>query len=170
MRYPVDKVRITSPYGNRGSSWHYGLDFGSEHYKDGDNIFSVSEGVVKVSKFNAGGYGHYVVIEHNGFCSVYAHLLKRLVKVGQKVTEGQIIGLMGHSPITRKLGTHLHFEIRKGKYNSQFWEKTTIRGKRTPIQCVNPSSYLILSEKEKIDYKALYEESEAKLKKIKEIL
>lgn len=170
MRYPVDKVRITSPYGNRGSSWHYGLDFGSVHYKDGDNIYSVAEGIVKVSKNNPSGYGQYIVIEHNGYCSVYAHLMKRLVKVGQKVSEGVRIGLMGHTPSSRGLGTHLHFEIRDGKYNSQFWKKTVIRGKKTPIQCVDPNKYLSFSEEEKIDYKELYEECKAKLDKIKEIL
>lgn len=170
MRYPVDKVRITSEYGIRGSSWHYGLDFGSEHFKDGDNIFNVSDGIVKISKNNAAGYGEYIVIEHNGFCSLYAHLLKRLVKVGQKVSEGEIIGLMGHTPLFRKLGTHLHFETRIGKYDSNFWNKTTIRGKRTPIQCTNPNNYLKLVLEVKDDYKKMYEDLKIESDKLKTIL
>ncbi len=62
-----------------------------------------------------GGYGLYVVISHtNGYKTLYAHLRKLKVKAGDKVSKGQVIGLMGSTG--RSTGTHLHFEIiLKGK-------------------------------------------------------
>jgi len=58
-----------------------------------------------------GSYGIYVEIDHgNGFHSIYGHMSAVLVKTGDTVTQGQLIGLMGATG--RATGTHLHFEIR----------------------------------------------------------
>jgi murein DD-endopeptidase MepM/ murein hydrolase activator NlpD len=58
-----------------------------------------------------GSYGIYVEIDHgNGFHSIYGHMSAVLVKTGDIVTQGQLIGLMGATG--RATGTHLHFEIR----------------------------------------------------------
>lgn len=58
-----------------------------------------------------GDYGIYVEIDHgNGFQTVYGHMSEALVKVGQVVSKGQLIGLMGATG--RATGPHLHFEIR----------------------------------------------------------
>jgi murein DD-endopeptidase MepM/ murein hydrolase activator NlpD len=58
-----------------------------------------------------GEYGIYVQIDHgNGFQTVYGHMSKVLVSVGQTVAKGQLIGLMGATG--RATGPHLHFEIR----------------------------------------------------------
>ncbi len=57
------------------------------------------------------GYGCHVVIDHNnGYKTLYAHLSKIYVNVGQKVNQGEKIGRMGSTG--RSTGTHLHFEIR----------------------------------------------------------
>jgi murein DD-endopeptidase MepM/ murein hydrolase activator NlpD len=58
-----------------------------------------------------GSYGIYVEIDHgNGFHSIYGHMSAVLVKTGETVTQGQLVGLMGATG--RATGVHLHFEIR----------------------------------------------------------
>ena len=58
-----------------------------------------------------GDYGIYVELDHgNGFSTIYAHMSKVLVSVGQTVVKGQLLGLMGETG--RATGPHLHFEIR----------------------------------------------------------
>ncbi len=80
-------------------------------------------GTVTVSKYNAGGYGYYVMIDHgNGLATLYGHCSKLLAKVGQTVEAGDIIALSGSTG--RSTGPHLHFEAR-------------VNGERT-----NPRAYL----------------------------
>lgn len=65
----------------------------------------------KVTWAGWGDYGIYVELDHgNGFQTIYAHMSKVLVSVGQTVTKGQLLGLMGATG--RATGPHLHFEIR----------------------------------------------------------
>ena len=65
----------------------------------------------KVTWAGWGDYGIYVQIDHgNGFQTVYGHMSKVLVSVGQVVSRGQLVGLMGATG--RATGPHLHFEIR----------------------------------------------------------
>lgn len=61
---------------------------------------------------NLTGYGNYVVIAHaDGFVTVYAHLNTVVVRAGQSVAQGQVIGLLGSTGSST--GPHVHFEIRK---------------------------------------------------------
>lgn len=61
--------------------------------------------------FWAGGYGMTIMINHeNGFKTVYAHLSKYNIKVGDYVTKGQLIALCGSTGLST--GPHLHYEIR----------------------------------------------------------
>lgn len=100
-------VRITSPYGVRKYRMHKGIDV--KVFK-GDSILAAFSGKVVKAAYERRGYGHYVVLEHdNGTRTVYAHLSKRLVKYGEKVFSGQLIGLGGNTG--RSTGSHLHFEI-----------------------------------------------------------
>jgi len=104
---------LNSPYGIRRHRLHRGVDL---HLSVGDSVVAAYSGKVVVSKYNRGGYGHYVMIEHaNGTRTLYAHLKKRLVGVGDEVDGGQLIGLGGNTG--RSSGPHLHFEIRYGDIN-----------------------------------------------------
>ena len=66
---------------------------------------------MRISKWDGGGYGNYLLVRHyNGLETLYGHLSKPLVPVGTFVKAGQVIGLggsTGHSS-----GSHLHFEVR----------------------------------------------------------
>ena len=106
-------TRINSPYGIRRFRLHRGVDL---HINVGDSIVAAYPGKVVVSKYNRRGYGHYVMIEHaNGTRTLYGHLKKRLVNVGDMVEGGQLVGWGGNTG--RSSGPHLHFEIRYGDVN-----------------------------------------------------
>lgn len=106
---PLDSsLYITSHFGSRSHRWHYGTDL---RLKIGDTVRAVFDGVIRISKNNPGGFGLYVMVRHhNGLETIYGHLSKRLVKVGQIVKAGDVIGLGGNTG--RSSGPHLHFEFR----------------------------------------------------------
>lgn len=87
----------------------------------GAKIYASAPGRVIINKSGGwnGGYGNYIVIAHpNGTQTLYSHLSKNFVEVGQVVDRGETIGLMGNSgKVTGVTGVHLHFEIR-GARNS----------------------------------------------------
>lgn len=82
----------------------------------GTPIYAAAAGTVILSDgvgWN-GGYGKYIKIQHtNGVITLYAHFSQLLVDVGQEVSQGQLIGLMGTTG--RSTGCHLHFEVRGAK-------------------------------------------------------
>lgn len=99
---------ITSRFGYRWSRMHKGIDI---DLVTGDKVVAAFDGVVRISRYNYGGFGHYVLIRHyNGLETIYGHLSKRLVKVNQSVKSGEVIGLGGNTG--RSTGSHLHFETR----------------------------------------------------------
>ncbi len=102
--------------------WHTGVDLRA---KVGTPCFAVADGVVKVSKTNRGGVkcglGHYIVIEHDGYCTVYAHLRSLGLRAGTKVRKGQIVAYTGNTGAST--AAHLHFEVREGQYNQGFWQR-----------------------------------------------
>lgn len=144
---PVKKIRITSKFGPRnyqGYAFHSGTDFGPDKSSnEPEYIYAVNDGIVKVAKVDSsglrGGYGKYVVIEHDGFCTLNSHLDSYNVSVGQKVKAGDIIGIMGNTGDST--GKHLHFEIRACKYDSNFWRKGSLPGEI--LMAVNPEKYLL---------------------------
>ena len=100
--------KIYSNYGWRRRRMHYGVDLS---YPMGTPVVAAFDGIVRVSKSNAGGYGQLIVIRHdNGLETYYAHLSKRLVNPGQLVMAGDTIALGGSTG--RSTGPHLHFETR----------------------------------------------------------
>jgi murein DD-endopeptidase MepM/ murein hydrolase activator NlpD len=104
--------RVTSPFGMRrhpvhgDMRMHNGIDIGAPH---GQAIVAADSGTVVTSQFNA-SYGNFIVISHgNGVSTLYAHLSTRQVSVGDTVTRGQRIGLVGSTGVST--GPHLHFEV-----------------------------------------------------------
>lgn len=109
---PLESGRITSPYGFRHYRIHKGIDVG---LRKGDSIRAAFAGTVVRVRYERRGYGKYIVLEHKGLGisrTVYAHLSKQLVTVGQTVEAGEVIGLGGSTG--RSTGPHLHFEARAG--------------------------------------------------------
>lgn len=99
--------KITSRYGMRRWRMHYGTDI---DLNTGDSIASAFAGKVRIAS-NQQGYGYTVVIRHmNGLETLYGHMSRLLVKEGDVVASGQIIGLGGNTGRSR--GSHLHFETR----------------------------------------------------------
>ncbi|HEY8402143.1 MAG TPA: M23 family metallopeptidase [Cytophagaceae bacterium] len=105
---PLHHCRTTSRFGMRHYRWHYGTDIG---LTTGDPVLAAFDGIVRINKYDAGGYGNYVMLRHyNGLETLYGHLSKSLVEVGQLVKAGDTIGLGGSTG--RSSGPHLHYEVR----------------------------------------------------------
>lgn len=107
-KMPMEKTPITSTFGFRGYRWHYGTDL---DLNTGDPVLAAFDGIVRISKWDGGGYGNYVVVRHyNGLETLYGHFSKSLVQVGQYVKAGEVLGLGGSTG--RSTGPHLHYEVR----------------------------------------------------------
>jgi murein DD-endopeptidase MepM/ murein hydrolase activator NlpD len=107
---PTPSRVVTSNFGARWGRQHKGLDI---KVYIGDTIRAAFSGKVRVVRFEAGGYGNFVVIRHyNGLETIYGHMSKHLVKPNQEVRAGDPIGLGGSTG--RSTGSHLHFETRLG--------------------------------------------------------
>ncbi len=109
---PVD-TGISSRFGSRvdplnhKQAFHAGVDFKG---KTGDKVHATGDAVVKQVGYNK-GLGRYIILSHgNGYESVFAHLHRQLVKRGDQVKRGQVIGLLGNTG--RSTGSHLHYELR----------------------------------------------------------
>ena len=100
--------RLSSPFGPRGGRLHKGIDMASSLNTP---VFATADATVKFSGTQR-GYGNVVVLDHGGgYETYYAHLNRRLVTVGQTISRGDRIALMGNTG--RSTGVHLHYEIRK---------------------------------------------------------
>ncbi len=107
---PVKNYRVSSNYGFRAKfgRMHKGIDLA---LKMNDTIYAAYDGKVRLTNYEAKGYGNYVILRHpNQLETVYGHLNKILVKPEQTVKAGQPIGLGGSTG--RSTGPHLHFETR----------------------------------------------------------
>jgi LysM repeat protein len=91
-----------------------GVDLGAP---SGTPILAAAAGTVIISKNDAGwngGYGSYVVVSHsNGTQTLYSHMSKDIVSVGDSVSQGEVIGYVGNTGSAT--GYHLHFEVRGAK-------------------------------------------------------
>jgi len=98
MRFhPIHRVR----------KMHAGIDFTS---RQGTPIYATGDGKVVEVKNSRRGYGLHIKINHGyGYQTLYAHMSKNFVKVGQKITKGQKIGLVGTTGTST--APHLHYEV-----------------------------------------------------------
>lgn len=119
--YPIDEKlykRITSGFGMRKHpiteevKMHNGMDFSAE---TGTPIMATANGNVRIAEQHK-SYGNRVIIDHgNGFSSQYSQMSKYIVKEGQSIVKGEIIGYVGSTGLST--GPHLHYEVMKdGKY------------------------------------------------------
>jgi murein DD-endopeptidase MepM/ murein hydrolase activator NlpD len=113
---PVCPIRLAAPFpgtytdlfGPRGSRFHSGIDYAGP---TGAPVTAAASGRVTHAGWSLGGWGYLVTIAHgNGVQTLYAHLSRVGVRVGQHVATGRRIGRLGASG--RATGPHLHFEVR----------------------------------------------------------
>lgn len=109
------KRQVTSGFGWRihpiykTQEFHPGLDFPSNQ---GTPVYATGNGKVEFANFDNSGYGLHIIINHGfGYQTLYAHLSKISVKVGEKVKRGQLIGYVGSTGLST--APHLHYEVIK---------------------------------------------------------
>ena len=107
LDHPTRGGYITSNFGRRWGRDHNGLDIA---HNVGDPVYSTFDGVVKERHYES-GYGNKILIEHEGKIeTIYAHLSKFEINIGDEVRKGDLIGRVGNTG--RSTGPHLHFEVR----------------------------------------------------------
>jgi murein DD-endopeptidase MepM/ murein hydrolase activator NlpD len=137
-----DLRRIGSYFGYRTdpfykvTKFHEGIDFTAAV---GTPVYVTGDGVVTEAEYNRGGYGMCIKINHGySYETFYAHLSRMKVRVGQKVTRGEIIGFVGNTG--KSTAPHLHYEVHKGGHS------------------INPI-YFFFNDITPIEYQAMIEQS-----------
>ncbi len=103
VRIPLDNFKVNQGYSN----FHRGVDLDGNL---GDPIYPIMGGTVEGVFYSRFSYGNHVIINHgSGFKSLYAHLSKVTVKVGQEVDKGTVLGTVGSTGWAT--GPHLHLEV-----------------------------------------------------------
>lgn len=103
VRIPLDSYKLNQGY----SGLHRGIDLDGNL---GDPVYPIMNGTVEAIFYNRFSYGNHIIVNHgSGFKSLYAHLSKIVVQVGQEVDKNTVLGLVGSTGWST--GTHLHFEV-----------------------------------------------------------
>ena len=107
--------RMASGYGYRihpiykTRKLHAGMDFSA---KTGTPIYATGDGKIYKVRKSRRGYGNHVIIDHGyGYKTLYAHMTKYVVRRGQKVKRGEVIGYVGSTGTS--VAPHLHYEVHK---------------------------------------------------------
>ncbi|WP_187759740.1 M23 family metallopeptidase [Thiospirochaeta perfilievii] len=128
LKTPVNGAYISSGFGMRihpissYTAFHRGIDFA---VRQGTPIYASGDGVISAAVVSNTGYGIHIRIRHpNGYETLYGHMVSHAkgMKVGVKVTQGQIIGYVGSTG--NSTGPHLHYETR---YNGKFVNPSSIK-------------------------------------------
>lgn len=171
---PLDNPKVTSSYGWRtilgSKQWHQGVDLIDTKLGAKAPIYAIAEGVVSYVG-DQSSYGLVVRIKHliDGvkYESLYAHLSKINVKIGQQVNQGDIIGIIGKTG--NSTGVHVHVELHVNGYwsSSQPLARDLLQYAKlsdTPSVIKNNGSELTVSQ-----YNELKNIIEAQNQKIKEL-
>lgn len=120
LAHPVDTQRVvlTQGFGETryfdyrrfGYPGHNGVDFAPHDGRIGEQVAAAEGGVVVTATYDSSGYGRVVKVDHGGYSTLYAHLDYFVVKAGDLVERGQVLGYMGNTG--NSTGVHLHFELR----------------------------------------------------------
>ena len=112
ITYPLKSIKVTSPYGYRRDpftgklSWHNGLDLRAKN----EPAYAMMDGIVeKIGYDNRSG--NYVILRHGNFYISYCHLSSIIVRKGEYVYPGIIVGVTGNTG--RSTGNHLHLTCKK---------------------------------------------------------
>ena len=112
ITYPLKSIKVTSPYGYRRDpftgkqSWHNGLDLRAKN----EPAYAMIDGIVeKVGYDNRSG--NYVTLRHGNYHVSYCHLYSIIVRKGERVFPGIIVGFTGNTG--RSTGSHLHLTCKK---------------------------------------------------------
>ena len=112
ITYPLKSIKVTSPYGYRcdpftgKQSWHNGLDLRAKN----EPAYAMMDGIVeKVGYDNRSG--NYVTLRHGNYHVSYCHLSSIIVRKGEYVYPGIIVGVTGNTG--RSTGSHLHLTCKK---------------------------------------------------------
>ena len=105
--------RMASGYGPRihpiykTKKFHAGMDFSA---KTGTPIYATGDGKISKVKRSRRGYGNHVIIDHGfGYKTLYAHMSRYIVKRGEKIKRGDVIGYVGNTGTS--IAPHLHYEV-----------------------------------------------------------
>lgn len=110
--WPVQEARMSRGFlpkiTRKRKRPHKGIDLAAQR---GTAVMSSHDGMVIYTGKEFKGYGKMIMIEKDGWATLYGHLDKIIVYEGQRVKQGDVIGALGNTG--RSSGPHLHFEIRK---------------------------------------------------------
>lgn len=135
LMWPVLGGGITSGYGFRWGRRHTGIDIRAAV---GEPVFAAHTGRVVFSG-EQGGYGTVVQLKSPALTTYYAHLSRTMVRVGERVAQGDLVGFAGDSGNTT--GPHCHFETRINNHKSELKPINPIQFfPRAPLVMVNRGS------------------------------
>ena len=107
-KLPLTDVLVNSRFGPRWGRMHGGVDL---DLNTGDAAYTAFDGIIRVKGYDRYGYGYYYVVRHkNGLETLYGHLSKHVMEVGDEVLAGDLLGKGGSTG--RSTGPHLHYELR----------------------------------------------------------
>ena len=112
ITYPLKSIKVTSPYGYRRDpftgklSWHNGLDLRAKN----EPAYAMMDGIVENVGYDNRS-GNYVTLRHGNFYISYCHLSSVIVRKGESVYPGIIVGVTGNTG--RSTGSHLHLTCKK---------------------------------------------------------
>ncbi len=145
LRSPLEFSRVTSGFSRgrfhpilKSTRAHLGVDFGAP---TGTPVRAVADGVVDTAGRN-GGHGNYIEVDHEGpYSTSYSHLSRIVVKRGQKVRQGDVIGHVGSTGMST--GPHLHYQFMvNGKYQDPMTTKLPMT---TTVSAIDEAAFKALA-------------------------